>query len=346
MGGLQNSLIVRSKSIEGDAVLFLKNNDVNFAKDVNSFLLGKGIIGTLEFEIELLLKNRNYISPVLIHGIEIESAPEFLKSKDFSGLIIGSEFAAKIQSDFFTQVMLISPSHVNSLLGDIPRQVTTVVKDIVYTNVPEVDMFHAWTRLSLLQNLIRENSINRIRVHTNKTLDFDEIKADLHAKFGNDVELKTWADTHSALVWSLNLETKVMLFLFIAMTFLVAIAVTSGFMIFFGKIKLDLISFWILGSPLPRLKSMVRVFLHIVAVLTCSAGIITAYLALILLRTYGGEIMPDVFVERSVPVLVTYKGIFVSFIVPYLISVVFSSLSLSNFEHSEDTFLSEIRSVG
>ncbi len=351
MGGLQNSLMTRSKSITGSATILFHNTDQEFVFQVNSFLTKRKLFTVAEYSIELLMRHGNYISPVLVHGIDFSKPlPEFLQERSYSGALLGAELANKVQAGFYSTIKLVSPSHVNSILGDIPRQVTTSVEDYVVTEVPEVDSYHMWTRLSLIQNLIRERALNRILIYIpayGPKIDWKELKSDLYTKFSkDDLEFKTWEDMHASLVWALGLETIVMLSLFIGMSFLVAISITSGFMIFFGKIKVDLISFWILGTSKKRLKMMSKIFLHVLSFSTCLFGILCSLLFLFLLKKYGGGIMPDIFVERSIPVFITAKGVLISFFIPYIISIVFSHFSLQSFANDEDRYLAYIRSIG
>ncbi len=63
MGGLQHKLIERSKFIQGDATLFLKKLNYIAAKELNAQLREQGHQSFLEFEIELLLKHGNYLTP-------------------------------------------------------------------------------------------------------------------------------------------------------------------------------------------------------------------------------------------------------------------------------------------
>jgi lipoprotein-releasing system permease protein len=151
---------------------------------------------------------------------------------------------------------------------------------------------------------------------------------------------------NEALVWSLNLETKVMLFLFISMSFLVAIAITSGLLIFYSKIRKDLMSFWILGMSQGKLVKLCFKFTLILSGLTVAAGGVFGFFMLELLESYGHEIMPEVFVERELPVDIEFNHIVISLIIPFGISLIFSYFSFLNFRKENQSFVSVVRSLG
>jgi lipoprotein-releasing system permease protein len=60
------------------------------------------------------------------------------------------------------------------------------------------------------------------------------------------------------------------------------------------------------------------------ALLTVGLGILFAIIFLWGLDTYGGNIMPEVFIDRKIPIHISLRGILVSFGVPFLISSLFS----------------------
>lgn len=345
MGGLQKGLVTRSQNVEGRALLILKEKDEEFALTLLKELRSEKWEAYPEYEIELLLKYENYISPVVVHGLDFEiGVPRFLQKKQKGTTIIGRDLANKIRAEYLSQVILISPSHLHSLLGDVPRQVSATLGDLVSTGIPEVDIFHLWTRLSLVQNLIREHHINRIRIFSEG--DFEQLRKNLKEQYGEKVQLSTWEEQNASLVWALNLETTVMVFLFIIMTLLVAISITSGFMIFFDKIKIDLSSFWILGASRRKIKTCCVLFIHFLSFFTTIFGLLLGHIFLYFLDLYGAEIMPDVFIDRKIPVFITFQGVCISFLVPYLISVVFSHFSLRNFQKDSGQYLALIRAVG
>jgi lipoprotein-releasing system permease protein len=196
----------------------------------------------------------------------------------------------------------------------------------------------------MVQNLVRRRGVNQIRL-------FGEVPESVLAELrsietGVPKRIISWEQMNGALVWSLNLETKVMLFLFISMSFLVAIAITSGLLIFYSKIRRDLMSFWILGMSQKKLLALCFKFVLILSAITVGIGGACGYLALKLLETFGHELMPDIFVERRLPVQLDLAHIVVSLLIPFGISVVFSYFSFANFRKENQSFVAIVRSLG
>jgi lipoprotein-releasing system permease protein len=345
MGGLQNKLIKRSKGISGNAVIIIKNDMGK--KQVETLiddLFNYQLNPVIEYEIELLLRSGKFIAPMVLHGISKDYAlPEFIDNKkQLDTLSVGYDLARKLHIIEGEEVQIISPSHVNSIMGDIPRQATIEVGKILITNVPEVDSFHGWVKLKTIQNLIRKRSFNRLRIFIETN--HDELTSELISKYGDKVELQTWEAKNRTLVWALKLETMVMVFLFIAMTLLVSLCITSGLLIFFDKIKGDLTSFWILGSSKKQLEKASFIFLTSVSFMAVMLGLVSGLIFLYFFHKYGGNIMPDVFVDRKIPIQITAKGLILSFSVPFVISMFFSYFSLSQFKKETD-YLEHVRSL-
>jgi len=233
---------------------------------------------------------------------------------------------------------LISPSHVDELLGDIPRSQSVRIDRTFSSDVPEIDMYHMWVRLPLIQNLIQKRMINRLRIYS--AGDFDSLKPLLP----KEARLMTWEDENRTLVWALNLEATVMVFLFAAMSLLVSLCISSGLLIFFNKIKTDLSSFWILGASHDKINRSTKYFLHLMSLLSILSGVVAGLIFLYLFDHFAPEIMPDVFVDRKIPILITTKALLVSFFVPYLISFFFVKFALAQFKREHD-FLSHVRSI-
>jgi len=339
MGGLQNKLMERSKAVIGRATILYKSDSQSASlKEIEKILSEKKLNYTREYEIELLLRYQTYITPVIVHGIDLKGfIPPFLIKDKFEAMM-PMELAYKVGVAPPETLELISPSHVDELLGDIPRSQSVRIDRTFSSDVPEIDMYHMWVRLPLIQNLIQKRMINRLRIYS--AGDFDSLKPLLP----KEARLMTWEDENRTLVWALNLEATVMVFLFAAMSLLVSLCISSGLLIFFNKIKTDLSSFWILGASHDKINRSTKYFLHLMSLLSILSGVVAGLIFLYLFDHFAPEIMPDVFVDRKIPILITTKALLVSFFVPYLISFFFVKFALAQFKREHD-FLSHVRSI-
>ncbi len=345
MGGLQRGLINRSKNIHGHYLIQFDSIANESVEEIREILKKEGVSFYSELEAEVMLKYKSYVAPAKIHGLILsDERPGFLADKDFSGIVMGSELSSKLRLQFMDDLQIIAPGVTDSLLGEVPRFISESISDYLYTELPEVDEFEAWSRIEIVQNLLRERGINQIRI-------FDDLNDQMITKLRNvktetPFQLRSWEEMNGALVWSLNLETKVMLFLFISMSLLVAIAITSGLLIFYSKIRRDLMSFWILGMPQQKLVQLCFRFILILSGIICIMGTVAGFITLKILETYGHDIVPDIFVERRFPIDLNFSHICLSLLIPFGISVVFSYLSFLNFRKENQSFVSIVRSVG
>ncbi len=343
MGGLQKGLVNRSKSVHGSYLISF-DQPVADASEVKEVLRKEGVPFYSELEVEVMLKHRTFVAPAKLHGIDLsDDRPEFLEEKDFKGLVMGNDLAGKIKVQFLDELQIIAPGVTDSLMGEIPRFVTEGLSDYLYTELPEVDEFEIWARKDLVHNLLRQRGVNQIRVFGELT---EEIRNRLR-KVETEAPLRilSWEKMNEALVWSLNLETKVMLFLFISMSLLVAIAITSGLMIFYSKIRRDLMSFWILGMAQRQLVRLCFKFTLILSAITVVLGGISGYITLRILESYGHDIMPDIFVERRLPIQLDFSHIVMSLLIPFGISLIFSYFSFAHFRRENQSFVSVVRSL-
>lgn len=340
MGGLQNKLMERSKAVIGRATLLFKSDESDSKLIVLEGLLKKEKLNyTREYEIELLLSYQTYLTYVIVHGIDQKGfLPDFLSDQKSFEAVIPSELAYKVGVAPPENLQLISPAHVDGLLGEIPRSQTIRVDRTFSSDVPEIDLVHLWVRLPLIQNLIQAKSVNRIRIYSEAN--FDKLSKILPSW----VQFKTWEQENGTLVWALNLESTVMIFLFAAMSLLVSLCISSGLLIFFNKIKTDLSSFWILGASYDSINRSTKYFLHLMSFVSILCGLLAGLVFLYFFDHFAPEIMPDVFVDRKIPILISGKGLAISFLVPYLISSVFVTFALSQFKR-EHNLLDHVRSV-
>lgn len=236
---------------------------------------------------------------------------------------------------------MISPIHGDSIFGHVPRSYEAYVADYFSSELIEIDSVHGWIPISQLQHITRTFAKNRIVIDSKVPRSKLEY---LLSDFKENFRLISWEDKNQSLVWALKLETTMMLFIFVCMSLLVAMAITSGFMIFFNKIKIDLITFWILGKSQKEITKLSMQFSYVVSFIFTLSGLMMGLFFLKFLESTSLPIMPDLFVERSIPVAYGWGQVLISLGVPYLIAAFFSAMALKSLKNEKSNFVTQIRS--
>ncbi len=344
MGGLQEGLIKRNKNVMGYGFFDVSKISLSDTQALIKKLEEKKSLFTVEYEIEVMVKLENYVNGIILHGVDFKHyVPEFLKTKDKSEVVLGSELARQLRGFYGASLIFTSPAHTTFMMREIPRQGASRISDFYSSELPEIDGTRGWVRLSFVQNLIGARKVNKLRLYS--PLDNGEVNSILK-DFSKDIQYIPWEKQNSTLVWALNLETRVMLILFVGMSLLIGICITIGFLIFYNKVKIDLASFWILGLSKKALMSLIFYFGQIVTIGFTALGTSIGVLFLYLLKTEQFILMPDQFVERNIPVKIEILHIIISFLVPYLVASIFSYFTFKIFKKENTSFVSLIRKVG
>lgn len=338
MNGLQSSLVDRSKLVYGDLTAYIQDLSPERQERLFQELSDYGLDFFEEVETEVLLRHGAHISPAILHGVK--KKPLFLQGKSIDGLVLGADLSRKIQAYYGGEVQVVTPNAMDTLLGDIPRSLTLELTDLVQTDVTEADLLHAWVKDRKVFNLLKKIGHNKIRFY--QVRDQREIESVL-SKHCPDCVLKTWEQKHQSLKWALDLESRMMLFLFGAMTFLVSISITAGLLIFYDKVKKDFATFWIIGMEKKRIYRVSSYFTYTLNALACVLGLLLGCAFLWFLKEYSQSFIPEVFVERSLPVKITWASIGVSFFLPMGISLLFSMFSVHFILREEGSFLKILR---
>ena len=342
MGGLQRNLETRSKEVMGHGEFVLLDQSSEFSHKIQRHLRDAGIENYREYELELLAKRKTYLSPLVIHGVEWRRAgPPHLRGENPGALILGVEAANKLKASATEQLQLISPAHLDPILGGIPRQVTEPLDSVLFTGVAEADLFHGWVRAGLIHNLIQEVSYNKIRHYTAAP----QVALDLARRYPQKLRYSSWEQINQTLVKALKLETTVMIVLFVAMTLLVAISIISGLFIFYQKIQRDILGLWILGASERQLSKASLLFVQLLSLATCGLALLVGILFLTALDQWSPVVMPEVFVDRRIPVEITGKRLLISLFIPYTVAAAFSWFCLWAWRRDQQGHLAQLRAL-
>jgi lipoprotein-releasing system permease protein len=341
MGGLQKGLISRSKKVLGHGEIRFSAENQNLALEIINLLSENKIRFYQMLEVEMLIGHDKRLAPITLKGFNPRNPPPFLRKKDLQNVVIGADIATKIGAFYQSMITFVTPQYSDSLMGDLPRSASELISDFYASDLAEIDGTSAWVRLNFIKNLIRKDMINRLSFYDED----DFIKARKLLKDYN-LNIMSWEDKNQSLVFALNLETSVMLFLFASMSFLLAISITSGFLIFYSKIHKDLLSFWILGKSVKDIKTLTKRFSIGLSFFSSFIGALVGLLFLYIIDAFGVNFLPDFFVETKIPVSFNMIDFFISFLIPFGIAVIFTKFSLVQFSENDQSFVSTIRSVG
>ncbi len=345
MQGLQGNLIKRNKIAQGSYKIDVQYLEETKLKELEAELRNQNLSYSREYEIELLAKYDAYIAPVILRGVDFNFyVPSFLKQSEQSGVILGADLSNRLKSPVLSELTFFSPSHTDEMFGDVPLMSVETVSDIALTEVIEVDQVTAWVDITFVQNLIREESVNTLRFF--KETPLEEVEKVMESLGLEPESILTWEEQNPSLLWAFKLETMVMISLFVCMCFLVSLTIVSGNLIFFNRIRLDLISFWILGLSKKTITWLMIIYFQLKTVITCILGLVAGGGILWWLKNYAPEIMPDVFLERSLPVEVESGHILIAFFVPYLVSSVFTVYAILMFNKENTSYVEVLRKVG
>ncbi len=339
MGGLQHKLMDRSKRVTGNYIISFPNLPLEDLSGPLDYLDQQKINYIIENQIEGLIRFKDTVLPVIVHGID--RAPPFF-DVDVTELMMPYDLSYKLKVSFADRVEIIFPGLVDSFLEDIPRSSVFTIQELFATDVPEVDELHVWTKMSRIQNILKQKTINKIILY--QKLNNNQLE-NLKKILPISATLKSWDALHPTLVYALKLEAFMMVFLFAIMSLLVALSVISGLLILWHKLKYDMISFWILGASRGKLMETPRIVILLMACVPTILGLVFGLFALSLLRNYGGELMPAVFVDRVIPVRITFTGILTSLFIPSSLALMFGLMALKSFQ-KEQNFVELIRGAG
>ena len=166
MHGLQESMIKRYESVEGNYAILTNTNSeeaTHALYKVHQSLKLQKISHYPALVLEVLLKQNEYIAPALLTSFDNKMPwPQFLVDQDPTGIILGADLGAKLKAGPLNTIKIYSPSHTIAMLGDVPQFVSEETSGFMLSGFEDLDVVRAWSRLSLAQNLVRSEKINQI----------------------------------------------------------------------------------------------------------------------------------------------------------------------------------------
>ena len=247
-----NNLKYSLESNSGEAVI-LKN-------DTTKGILLRGY-SKLDFEKLEIINNENF------NGIK--------NSLEKDAISIGKELSFSLDLEVGDNVVLMSPSSLDTIIGSLPRQKSFIITSIFDSGLADFDNNVAFINLNSLEEFFNYSSDDRNLELFLKDPQNIENQKEITQRIFEDEFVYSWADMNSSLFSALKVERNVMFIILSLIIIVAAFNIISGLTILVKNKTKDI---GILKSIGVQNKSIVKIFFLVGILIGTSATIFGIFL--------------------------------------------------------------------
>ena len=242
MNGFRTELVEKIVGFNAHAVVKPYQNEIN-QKNLNSKNLKKISNKFLYSNSgEGIIVNKDYTKGILLRGYKKKSFQklDFVRNKNFRGnkdlnikhISIGKELSFILNIDIGEKLSIMSPSGVQTIIGDLPKQETYIVDSIFDSGLNDFDLNIAFININDLEGLFDLTKKERnLEIYLKNPKKIIFAKEKLKEIFKNEI-IYTWADTNKSLFSALKVERNVMFIILSLIILVAAFNIISGLTIF------------------------------------------------------------------------------------------------------------------
>ena len=347
MNGFRTDLVKRLVGINSHLNIYSNNNSI----DSNTLQIIKNKLPTNEY-INILssiqtkgLIIKNEVSQgVLIRGYDFIDSKHYLFDSIVEGnyirnnineIIIGDSLAASINAKVGDKIKLAIPKSDKTILGDIPRFKTLIIKGVFDFGLYEYDANLIFIHSDLARKLllIGPKNYNQIEIYTQYPENIEILKSKILSIIqANKLNLFaiTWKDRNSSLINALKVEKNVMFLILTLIIFVASMNIISGLIIFVKEKSKDIGIFFSIGMMIGFMGAILGVLLGIIFSLNIEH--IQLFLETILSTKLFAE---EIYYLSSLPSEISIKEILIVFFTSIficIVSTIFPALRSSNID--------------
>ena len=253
--------------------------------DVNK-LQNEKILNNLRYSLEsnsgeaVILKN-DTTKGILLRGyskLDFEKL-EIINNENFNGIknslqkdsiSIGKELSFSLDLEIGDNVVLMSPSSLDTIIGSLPRQKSFIITSIFDSGLADFDNNVAFINLNSLEEFFNYSSDDRNLELFLKDPQNIENQKEITQRIFEDEFVYSWADMNSSLFSALKVERNVMFIILSLIIIVAAFNIISGLTILVKNKTKDI---GILKSIGVQNKSIVKIFFLVGILIGTSATI-------------------------------------------------------------------------
>jgi len=216
---------------------------------------------------EAIIINKDYTKGILLRRyskksfakLEIVKNDNFIGNKNINSkhISIGKELGLNLDLKIGDKVLIMSPSGIKTIVGNLPKQESYIVDSIFDSGLADYDQNVAFVNIVDLENLFDLDSKNRfLEIYLKNPQTIDGSKKIIQKIFKNEF-IYTWADMNSSLFSALKVERNVMFIILSLIIIVAAFNIISGLTILVKNKTRDIA---ILKSIGVENKSIMKIF--------------------------------------------------------------------------------------
>ena len=215
-----------------------------YEKSINENLFDNKDLNTLSNTFvysnsgEGVLINKKYTKGLLLRGYLPDDFKKLaiVKSDKFRGnkkiiskfISIGKELSFSYDIKIGDKILIMSPTGVQTIVGNLPRQETYIVDSIFDSEIADFDQNVAFINLNDLESLFDlETSKRNLEIYLKNPRNIETNKKKLEKIFKN-YYLYTWSDLNKSLFSALKVERNVMFIILSLIIIVAAFNIISG----------------------------------------------------------------------------------------------------------------------
>ena len=278
MNGFRTELINKIVGFNSHITVKSYDSSIDQTKINNSNLkiISKNVFFSNTGEAIILKKNNS--KGIVLRGYISNnfSDLEIIKNDKFKGnkslvqnfISIGNELSFALDLQIGDEITLMSPSGVETIIGNLPKQKTFLVTSIFNSGLVEFDNNIAFINLNTLEEFFGYDINDRnLEIYLKKPNDIESQKMLIQQIFNNEFVF-SWADMNSSLFSALKVERNVMFIILSLIIIVAAFNIISGLTILVKNKTKDIA---ILKSIGVLNKSIIKIFFLIGVIIGTSA---------------------------------------------------------------------------
>ena len=293
---------------------------------------------------EAVVINKDYTKGIVLRGYSKKdfSKLEIIKQENFTGnsnnlidynISIGKELSYSLNLQIGDKIIIMSPSGVGTIIGNLPKQQTFIVSSIFDSGLADFDQNIAFININSLENFFDLNKKDRnLEIYLRDPQNIEKMKIKIQSIFNNEI-VYTWSDMNSSLFSALKVERNVMFIILSLIIIVAAFNIISGLTIL---VKNKTREIAILKSIGVLNKSIAKIFFLIGIIIGSSATIFGIFLGVIFslyvenLRAFLSNIFnislfpEEIYFLSKMPSEINISSIFIISICSILITILVS----------------------